>query len=705
MAWSPGPTSDVHQAEDRLLGAREDRARRRARSSRRAPAISARRSGWPGRLGVAEAEAVPQRPRLVVGEGEQLGHRVALDVRGAEQVLDGELPAGEVALEGELGDAHRTHRCGTMPAHGSHRSSIVGVADLARRPPRPGWNGRRPGCASSGCSSATPGATRPGGRRAARRRATSPSTRAWPRPGPAGEEPGGDLRVPARASATSSRRRSASGADDARAADPRRRLHGPCRGDGRARAGPAGRPASRSPGSTPTATSTRPTRRRRATSGGCRSRCSAAAATRTSWPPATGRRSWSRTPRCSAARSSTRPSPGCWRRRGSPTSGRACSARAPARPRSPAGRASVAARVDGLYIAFDLDCLDAIGRLGADDARARRDRARDRARSRPGSSRRRSRSSGSAPPRSRSRTATARRRSTRSRSSPRPRSRGSDAPRADQRVPCSDLRPRGLRRAPGTAISSERPAGREAQGDPDRPGVGDDDRRSTRVDDLGPGGDDAFAQRVGRLAAGPVDLRVPGRQLRRESRVRARRPRRTSGPRHSPTSASSQRSSISRTRRRCSAARAAAVSWPPARARDDPDARPAGSRASRAPDPRPTGGPRRQGRIAPAAVALAGPGRRARDGPGRSSSRRTGDRPPSRTSPSRRGSPRRRRSRPIASAAPDASPRRRSSSRIGARPEMLEDDPVAGLGRAMTGDQPRAERAARARPRRAPPTR
>ena len=60
-----------------------------------------------GRLRVAELEAVPQRARLVVGEREQLGHRVALDVRGAEEVLDRELPAGEVALEREVGDAHR----------------------------------------------------------------------------------------------------------------------------------------------------------------------------------------------------------------------------------------------------------------------------------------------------------------------------------------------------------------------------------------------------------------------------------------------------------------------------------------------------------------------------------------------------------------------------------------------------------------------
>ena len=60
-----------------------------------------------GRLGVAEGQPVPHRSRLVVGQVEQLGHRVALHVRRAEQVVDRELPAGEIALEREVGDAHR----------------------------------------------------------------------------------------------------------------------------------------------------------------------------------------------------------------------------------------------------------------------------------------------------------------------------------------------------------------------------------------------------------------------------------------------------------------------------------------------------------------------------------------------------------------------------------------------------------------------
>ena len=80
----------------------------------------------------------------------------------------------------------------------------------------------------------------------------------------------------------------------------------------------------------------------------------------TSSPRSTGRRS-ARTMRpCSAARSSTRPSRGCSRRRAWPTSGPACS-------RGPAGLAALArlgdgpsrTRVDGCYIAFDMDVLDA----------------------------------------------------------------------------------------------------------------------------------------------------------------------------------------------------------------------------------------------------------------------------------------------------------------------------------------------------------
>ena len=102
VAWSE---EHVCEAEDRFLGASEgqdvvglDRLVQRG--------YLAPQQRVAGRLGVAQLEAVPQRACLVVSEGEQLRHRVRLDVRGAQQVLGREFPAGEVTLEGELGDAH-----------------------------------------------------------------------------------------------------------------------------------------------------------------------------------------------------------------------------------------------------------------------------------------------------------------------------------------------------------------------------------------------------------------------------------------------------------------------------------------------------------------------------------------------------------------------------------------------------------------------
>ena len=105
MAWSPGSEQHVHQAEDRLLGAGEgeDLVGFDGVVERGDLAAQERVAG---RLRVAEPEAVPERARLVVGEGEKLGHRVALDVRGAQEVAGGELPAGEVALQREVGDTH-----------------------------------------------------------------------------------------------------------------------------------------------------------------------------------------------------------------------------------------------------------------------------------------------------------------------------------------------------------------------------------------------------------------------------------------------------------------------------------------------------------------------------------------------------------------------------------------------------------------------
>ena len=99
------PEHHVGQAEDALLGAgeHEDLVRLDPVVERGDLPAQERMSG---RLGVAESETGPQGARLVVGQGQQLGHRVALDVRGAQQVVDGELPAGEVPLELELGDPH-----------------------------------------------------------------------------------------------------------------------------------------------------------------------------------------------------------------------------------------------------------------------------------------------------------------------------------------------------------------------------------------------------------------------------------------------------------------------------------------------------------------------------------------------------------------------------------------------------------------------
>jgi hypothetical protein len=62
-----------------------------------------------GRLRVAQGEVLPHRPGLLVGEVQQVRHRVALDVRGAQEMLGRELPAGEIAFEREVGDAHDGH--------------------------------------------------------------------------------------------------------------------------------------------------------------------------------------------------------------------------------------------------------------------------------------------------------------------------------------------------------------------------------------------------------------------------------------------------------------------------------------------------------------------------------------------------------------------------------------------------------------------
>jgi hypothetical protein len=100
-----GAEHHVEQAEDGLLGAAEDE-HLVGRDRLVEVGDLAAQERVAGRLRVAERQTVPEGPRLLVGELQELRHRVALDVRGAEQVLDRELPAGEVAFQGEVFDVH-----------------------------------------------------------------------------------------------------------------------------------------------------------------------------------------------------------------------------------------------------------------------------------------------------------------------------------------------------------------------------------------------------------------------------------------------------------------------------------------------------------------------------------------------------------------------------------------------------------------------
>ena len=95
----------VDETEDPLLGTGEDQhvVGFEAGVQRRDLATQQRMTA---RLGVAKGQVVPQGPSLLVRQLEHLVHRIPLHVRRTEQVLDGELPAGEVAFEGEVGDAH-----------------------------------------------------------------------------------------------------------------------------------------------------------------------------------------------------------------------------------------------------------------------------------------------------------------------------------------------------------------------------------------------------------------------------------------------------------------------------------------------------------------------------------------------------------------------------------------------------------------------
>ena len=81
--------------------------------------------------------------------------------------------------------------------------------------------------------------------------------------------------------------------------------------------------------------------------------------------------------RCSAARSSTRPSRGCSRRRGSPSFGAGMLGTKAGLAAVEGWARSVATRVDGIYVAFDMDCLDGAEGWAVTYARARRPRPRD----------------------------------------------------------------------------------------------------------------------------------------------------------------------------------------------------------------------------------------------------------------------------------------------------------------------------------------
>ena len=196
MAWSPGPTHDVHQAEDRLLGAGERRARRRVSMVSYSAAISRAEQRVAGRLGVAEAEARPtarasrrRRARAARPSGSPRRPRRRAGARPRT-------PSGRSSARG------RTRRC-ARPMMRHHAGAwtrpiaIVGVptalgghlSGMERTPA----GLRALGLARRGC------AARPGlaGRRAARRRRPGHRPGLPARPGSAGEEPGGDLRLPA----------------------------------------------------------------------------------------------------------------------------------------------------------------------------------------------------------------------------------------------------------------------------------------------------------------------------------------------------------------------------------------------------------------------------------------------------------------------------------------------------------------------------
>ena len=344
----------------------------------------------PGRFGVAELEAVPQRRVSSSARASSSAIGNASTSEAHRRCSTANSQRAKIALEGEVGDAHRpmmAHDAGHGSTHRHRRR-----ADRARRPPGRDGDARRPGCASSGWSAALrarPGLAR---RRDPRCRRPADRPRVRGRTTTRGRRTGPGSASSCRASGTSWRRRSAATRPRRRRATarPRRRLHGPRRRDGR----PPARPTRATPGDRLVR---RPRRLQHARHDAVGQRLGHALrdALRPRRPgPRGGRRRpdgrWSRTRRSSAGRSSTRRSRGCSPRRGSPTSGPGCSGRRPARGARRLGAQRSAREVDGIYIAFDLDCLDAAGGWARDDAGARRAvAARPRSRPRSGRSPRR----------------------------------------------------------------------------------------------------------------------------------------------------------------------------------------------------------------------------------------------------------------------------------------------------------------------------
>ena len=225
-----------------------------------------------GRFRVAERQAVPQRSRLVVGQREELAPsaRPGRPTRtgGARPRTPSERSSAR-ARSRRCASVHDAARCppctspiaivGIPTALGGHLAGMelapsgLRAAGLVDRPAR---------------STGTPdhGPVR---RRQPRYRARIPAGCR-----PAREEPGRDRRVPA--AGARPRRDRPRRADRSIASrpppDPGRRLHGPRGRAGRASTASGPRRVSRSPGSMRMGTSTRPTRRRQATSGACRSR-------------------------------------------------------------------------------------------------------------------------------------------------------------------------------------------------------------------------------------------------------------------------------------------------------------------------------------------------------------------------------------------------------------------------------------------------